>query len=99
MTSGRKEWQIEVLSVHREKPKYKWDSGLRVTLRVVRNPESMSIDSTYIVPAGVDEANAVRLVRNYFHRTMKSLAEQTTDWFIPDEEAKGLSQPEPSSQA
>jgi hypothetical protein len=43
-----------------------------------------------MVPVGADEADAVRLVRNYFHRTMKLLADETADWFIPDEEARKL---------
>jgi hypothetical protein len=85
-----KHWPIEVVSVSRVKPEFKWDSGLRITFRVKRDPDYMSFESTFSTPVGVDDSDAVRLARNYFHRTMAHVAEQSEGWKLTEEEVKGL---------
>jgi hypothetical protein len=44
MAEKQREWTINVASVTREEPAASWDSGLRVTMRVVRDPAFTSFD-------------------------------------------------------
>ena len=87
---SNQEWPIRLLGVVREKPLGKWDSGLRVTLQVVREPDFMSFSLTFPIPLGVDEADAVKLARNYLHRSMRFAADQTSAWMLSDEEISAI---------
>lgn len=75
-------WPVRVTGLELSPKRITGDEdSVVLTFTVSRNPENLTFSVPIRAPIeSYDEKHAVAIARNYFHRVMASLAEQTADW-------------------
>jgi hypothetical protein len=87
--ADERNWPVRIHSIQETEIGRLKDKYVEVRLRVER--PHVPFDVPFLLPKDVDDASIIPLVRNYFHRSMKALAEQTASWELSEEDVQALS--------
>lgn len=87
--SEKPNWPVTVRSVesYTKAPNQRF---LKVVFNVERSSEEYSFDIPMIVSGDIDDQHTIAVARNYFHRSMAALAEQTASWAIDAADLEGM---------